>query len=166
MKKAAVFATVLGALIGPAHGQISLGPNQRPLLTADQLVAVVGSDSAAGEIISRALAFQVRVQHTESIVVIGSQIPENWIPAIPGVQFLRVGDAAARTHFEGCGVLWVVESFTRVADDAVSIGIAKRTKCSSSGLWLQFNGTADGWHRKEGAGSGFGSGTEHCGCMV
>jgi hypothetical protein len=161
----AVLAIFLATVGGHADAQISLSPSRGPFLTADQLVTIAEGESAAAQIVSRALEYQLRPFPAESIALIGAQIRENWLPAIPGVRFLRLADDEARASFERCGVFLWVNAFTRVTDSLVVIRIEKGNKCSSFGEELRFNRTKDGWHLDEdGPRSGFGGGGTHCGC--
>jgi hypothetical protein len=165
MRKAVLLASALTMLGHAVFAQISLGPERRPFLTADQLTAVVGSESEAGAIVSRALLYGIRGFATKTTTVIGAQIPEKWLPVIPGVQIVRLSDNDARAHFQQCGRLLFVNSFTRAESDVVVIDVAEGNKCQIGGWSLRFNRRADGWRLvRDGIPGGFGSGAGDCGC--
>jgi len=163
----AISGQTLGVVVmtSPAVGQVSLTPSRAPFLTSDQLTAVVETDAAAATIVSQALAYFVRVFPDTTTTLIASQIPPNWVPEIPGVQFIRLTDDAARTHLQECGRLLFVNSFGPPTSDAIAIHIAEGSRCTTSGLMLRFNRSANGWHRDADGiqGSSVG-GTNHCPC--
>jgi hypothetical protein len=158
------FAGVL-VICHVTFGQVSLTPNLAPFLTSDQLTVVATTEAAARSIVSQALAEHVRSFPNKTTTVIGAQIPENWLPAIPGVQFLRLTDDAARAHLQRCDrILWV-KSFRLLTDELATVAVAEGNSCSDSGLDLRFRRLADGWHlNTDGVPGGFASGTSECSC--
>ena len=161
-----VFGFALATLICPAaFGQVSLTPDRRPFLTSDQLTAVVETDAAAAAIVSEGLAHFLSVFPDKSKAVIGAQIPENWLPETPGVQFTRLTDDAARAHLEQCGRLLFVNSL-QSARDTATIAIAEGNRCSVGGMDVRFIRSPNGWRRDTGgvAGGSFHGATAHCQC--
>ena len=160
-----VLAVVLVTMRAPVFSQVSLTPDRRPFLTADQIAAVFETPTAAAAIVSESLAHHVRVFPNKTTTVIGTQIPEHWLPASPVKGFRRLTDDAARAHLQECGRLLFVNSFTLSPSDVVTIDIAEGSRCSISGLTLRFNRSADGWRLDlTGLGGGFASATSHCPC--
>ena len=150
----------------PAFGQVSLTPEGKPFLTSDQLTAVVETEAAAAAIVSQALAYFVRGFPNKTTTLVASQIPESWIPVVPGVKFIRLTDDAARAHLQQCGRLLFVDSFGPLGGDAVAIAIAEGGQCATSGVALRFRRLSDGWHQDtEGPQGGFGSRMSHCPCF-
>jgi len=144
--------------------QVSLTPNHAPFLTSDQLTTIGTTEAAASSIVSQALAEHVRIFPRKTTTVIGAQIPEDWLPVIPGVRFLRLEDDAARAHLQECGRILYVNLF-RLTDDVATIAVAEGNSCSSSGLDFQFRRLADGWHLvTDGVQGGFGGGASGCAC--
>src|SRR5215813_8883209 len=140
-----------------AVAQVSLTPSHAPYLTSDQLTNIATMEAAASSIVSQALAEYVRTFPNKSTTLIGAQVPANWLPAIPGVRFLRLADDAARAHLQECGRILFVHLFT-LTDDLATITVADGNICSDSGLNFRFRRLADGWHLvTDGVGGGFAS---------
>lgn len=115
---------------------------------------------------SQALTNYIRVFPKTTTTVIGVQIPEPWLPTIPGVRFVRLTNDAARTHLQQCGRLLFINAFNARTSDAVTITIADASRCSMTGLDLRFERSADGWHLKtDGVPGGVVSGKTDCGCQ-
>jgi hypothetical protein len=155
---ASVWALMIGHV---AFGQVSLTPNRAPFLTSDQLTAVALTERAAASIVSQALAEYLAVFPNTTTTVIGAQLPDDWLPTIPGRQLVRLTDDAARAHLQQCGTLLWVHSFSLETNDVANVAIAQSNRCSISGSYFRFRRSGDGW-QSEGMVSGFG-GTE-CSC--
>src|SRR5262245_3483128 len=83
---AVVAVMVLGGMFLPSYAQN--GPAPFVFLSTDQLTAVVGTETAASTIVSQAIAHWFRMPFPKkATTVVASQIPEAWLPAIPGVRF-------------------------------------------------------------------------------
>jgi hypothetical protein len=163
--RALVFVSVLAVLDQALLAQVSLAPEHAALKTSDQLTLIVGTESAARAIVSLALREFLRTRPDErTTTMIAAQIPDHWLPAIPGVEFVRLPVDRARAHFQQCGNLLYVNSLTRPSDDVVVISIAEGDKCHSGGLDFRFRRSEDGWHLQEGLPGGFVGGVEACGC--
>jgi hypothetical protein len=141
----AVLSSVLltgGATFG--LGQVSLTPDRRPFLTANQLIKAMGDETTAVAIVSQALAETFWWRPNMTPTVIGSQIPAGWLPLIPNVTFVRLTDDEVRAHLQQCGRLLFINSLNR-SGDVVSIAVAEGTRCVDSGLDLRFHRSADRW---------------------
>ena len=166
VSRRSAFLAVIGVVMTlsqAAFGQVSLTPDWAPFLTTDQLIAVVGTDSAAAAIVSQALAYHVQMSPNKTTSVIGSQIPEHWLPSIPEVRFARLTDDEARTHLQQCSKLRFVSYFKLVTPDVATMSVGEVGQCFRSVLDLHFKRSADGWHLETGFGGG-GSGGGHCAC--
>ena len=97
MRKVVLLTALLAVCSQKLFSQISLGPERGPFYTADQLTAVVGSESAAGSILLAAIRDFVRMFPAKTATVIAAQIPEKWLPAIPGAQFVRLSASPQNT---------------------------------------------------------------------
>jgi hypothetical protein len=158
-----VAAAVVGGMLCRASAQ---GPPPFQFLTAEELTAVVGTESAASAIVSEALTYRVGNSSSKKATTVpGSEIPENWLPHVSGVVFERLSDDAIQAHLKACGWVLYIHSFKRVDPDTVSITVAERNECESSGVTLTFKRSPDGWHQDtSGVGGGFVSGAGHCAC--
>ena len=52
-------------------------------------------------------------------------MPIEWLPSIPGVEFVRLADADIVGHISACGVYWLVTKAERVAN-VVSLMLNQR----------------------------------------
>jgi hypothetical protein len=99
--------------------------------------------------VSEALAYHLSVFPNTTTTVIGLQIPEHWLPLIPNVRFDRLSEDAARAHFQQCGKLLFVNSFTLLTNDLATIAIWEGNQCQGGGLDVRFIRSADGWRREQ-----------------
>ena len=137
-------AFVLGFSPG-LTAQISLGPFG-PFLTSDQIIAAAGGDAdSAAALVSQGLSEYFRVLRNQPTTVIASQIPAYWLPTIPGVQFQRLDDAAARAHFQACGRILFVLSLGPVTAHRAKVAIGAADQCGSSGSEIPLSRSADEW---------------------
>jgi hypothetical protein len=164
MGRAAVFTSALTLLAHAALAQVSLA-GRPPLLTADELAAILGGESQARAVVSRALREEIRSLPGKTLTVIGAQIPEEWFPAIPGITFVRLSDDKARTHLQECGRLVFVYSLTRTTTNVADVAVAEGNACSLAGQHLRFTRSVNGWrfeHRRDR--NSWSEGGSHCGC--
>ena len=165
MRRIVLIAIALAMVGHVVFGEISVGCCHAPFQTADELTAVMDSESEAGVVVSRALLYAIRSFPNKTTAVLAGQIPEKWLPVIPDVQFVRLSDDAAKTHFQQCGRLLFVNSFKRATNDIVAIDIAEGNKCQWIGSSLRFNRTAEGWREiDDGVPGGFASAGSDCDC--
>jgi hypothetical protein len=148
-----------------ALGQVTLTPDRAPYLTSDQIIVEATAESAAASVVAQALVEWVRIFPKTSTTLIASQLPEHWLPAIPGVQFVRLSNDAARVHLQKCGKLLFVQSFKSTPSGQAALAMAEGTRCTMHGLAMQFRRSQDGWHLVTGGlHGGFASTKGHCGC--
>ena len=114
-------------------------------------------------VVSGALKYQVGSLWAKTTTVIAAQIPERWLPVIPGVRFTRLAEEAERELFDKqSGSLLVVHEIRKRTADAVEISIAERRKCQYSGLDMRFTRSKNSW-RLDGGPGGSGAVTS-CAC--
>lgn len=149
---ALLFATI------QLHAQLPFEQRGR-LLTAEQIVAVVGSDKEAAAIAVSAIQHDAlrRFRDPSSgdsvVALLDSQWREQWLPkesivnAKDGrrVTFARLSTADAAARYEQCGRLLLLRGFA-VVDDTLKVQVVEEGPCSSSGLALMFRNVQGRWH--------------------
>ena len=130
--------------------------------SVEQIVSIVGSDSDAAVVVSQAIAGFLEPKGARTVTVFESQVLASWLPVLPGVEFVRMGDAEVKSHYAGCGrYLWLAVNRT---NDRLEVGVGEGNKCGGAGGGMPFQRTPAGWVRDSGLGSGFASGGSHCQC--
>jgi hypothetical protein len=133
-------------------------------MTADQARAVLGPDAAAA-IVSEALANRFRSSSRKVTTVVASQIPENWLPAIPDVHFERLTDDAVQAHLRNCEWFFYIDSFRRLDAETAMIAVGERNACFGSGSYLRFRRSGDQWRLETTAvRDDYGIDSSHCLC--
>ena len=94
------------------------------VLTSKDIKAAIGMDADARSVVAQVLA-HLMLNHDRREFFQASQIPSDWLPSIPGVEFVRLTDAEIVEHISACGVYWVVTKVERV-DNVVSMMLNKR----------------------------------------
>jgi len=56
---------------------------------------------------------------------ISSQVPDEWMPRLSGVEFVRLSQADAVTHLAACGQYWILDQVRRTGD-TVSLQLTRR----------------------------------------
>jgi len=146
-----------------AAQQLTQAPRWFPL-RASELAAIAGSETEAAAVVSQAVAhFVAQSPRPRTVTLAASQIREPWLPAIPGVRFVRFEDEAMKVHYNQCGhVMWL--TIDRSGENLVVI-VREGTKCRGGGREFLFRREAGTWQIDIGGISGgFGGGTGHCGC--
>jgi hypothetical protein len=131
--------------------------------SVQQIASIVGSDSDAAVVVSQAIAGLLEPKGTRTVTVFESQVLASWLPVVPGVEFVRMGDAEVKSHYAGCGrYLWLSVNRT---NDRLEVTVGEGNKCGGAGQGMPFKRTPAGWVRDfSGLGSGFASGGSHCEC--
>jgi hypothetical protein len=143
------------------------------VLTSNAIKAEIGTDVDARSVVAQVLTHLV-VNHERREFFLASQIRPEWLPAIPGVEFVRLADAEIVRHVSACGRYWLVDKVERV-DNVVSMMLNQRCGGTSRGYIVSFEGNEwrlgppgtgkDGSGWTPGIGSGFGGGPPpgcHC----
>ena len=106
------------------------GQNQPAVsLTLKDIIATAGSDADAHLVIAKVLTHAM-AQGERRKYFLMSQIRNEWLPVIPGVELVRLADSEIAGHLSGCGVYWIISRFER-ADNVVSMWLQQ--KCGGSG---------------------------------
>jgi hypothetical protein len=106
-----------------------------PILTTSDIVAIVGSDVDARNVIARVLTHAMANPHAMGSrrweFFLASQIRNEWLPVAEGVDFVRLADTEIAGFLAGCGSYWVIGHLERV-EKVVSIRLSK--KCGGTAL--------------------------------
>jgi hypothetical protein len=94
------------------------------VLTSDDIKAEVGTDLDASSVIAQVFT-HLMVNHERREFVLASQIRTDWLPLVPGVEFVRLADAEIVGHISACGRYWLVDKVARV-DNVVSMTLNQR----------------------------------------
>jgi hypothetical protein len=124
----------------------------RPLQNDIELVSVIGSETQTAILISAILSDFGRSD--SPVVVLGRQIRMTWLPAVEGVDFVRLSDAEAAARTSGCGNYWfvTVENVPRNGD----LRVSRQRTCSASVHSMDFALREGEWHQtRTGIGSGW-----------
>jgi hypothetical protein len=108
------------------------------VLTSNDIKAEIGTDVDARSVVAQILT-HLMVNHERREFFLASQIPTEWLPSTPGVEFVRLADAEVVGHISACGVYWLVEKVERV-DNVVSIMLNQRCGGTVRGYIVSFEG--------------------------
>lgn len=128
-------------------------PDRTPL-TADQIVAVIGSEADARAVMTMVLreAFPPG-DRPRTEFVLRSQVRDAWLPKSKGVEIVQLSEGQAAARFATCGTYLVLSVQKR--NDGV-IRVNRQAKCSASihrtdfairdGQWREVaSGIGSGW---------------------
>jgi hypothetical protein len=99
------------------------------VLTSKDITAEIGTDVDARSVVQLVLSYLMAGGHDHREFFLASQIPVEWLPSIPGVEFVRLADAEIDAHLSACGEYWRVAKVARV-NNVVSMGLDIR--CGAS----------------------------------
>jgi len=88
------------------------------VLTSSDIKAEIGSDADTRGVLAQVLTHLMDSERRE--FVLASQLRAEWLPSIPGVEFVRLADAEVSKHLAACGVYWLVGKVERV-ENVVSV---------------------------------------------
>jgi len=136
------------------------------VLTSSDIKAEIGTDVDARSVVEQVLT-HLMVNHERREFLLASQIPTEWLPSIPGVEFVRLADAEIVGHISACGRYWLVDKVERV-DNVVSMMLNQKCGGTVRGYIVSFEGNEwrlgppgsgkDGGGWVPGIGSGFSGG--------
>jgi hypothetical protein len=122
------------------------------VLTSNDIKAEIGTDADARSVVAQVLT-DLMVNHERREFFLASQIPTEWLPSIPGVEFVRLADAEIVGHISACGRYWLVVKVQRV-DNVVSMMLNQRCGATVRDYIVSFEGNQ--WRLVPGGiGSGF-----------
>jgi hypothetical protein len=111
-------------------------------VTSDRIVAAIGSDADARDVVRLVLA-DLLAQKSNREFVLASQISADWLPLLGRVEIVRLEDAAVNQHLATCGRYWVVFDVNRT-NNVVSLKVSERCGCSVREYITTFEDGA--WH--------------------
>ena len=143
------------------------------VLTSNAIKAEIGTDADARSVVVQVLT-HLMGNHERREFFLASQIRTEWLPSIPGVEFVRLADAEIVTHISACGEYWLVDKIERV-DNVVTMTLNHRCGGTFRVYIVSFEGNEwrlgppgtgkDGGGWTPGIGCGFGGGPPpgcHC----
>jgi hypothetical protein len=136
------------------------GQEVTPLLTIDDITTRIGTDVDARHVFDAILTHAMRQSHREFFLA--SQIRKEWLPAIPNVEFVRLGNTDIPEHLAGCGSYWIINRVAR-AGNVVSVRLSARCGCATLDYVVSFDGDdwrlgSPGTDKERGRAPGIGSG--------
>jgi hypothetical protein len=133
-----------------------------PLPTADEIVAALGGESDAVDVVQQALRFLAEEYRwpEPTVPVLDAQLHTAWIPSLPSLEFQRLSNDEA---VGDCRRLGVVQSVTRV-DDEITVDIGETRTCDWAIRHLTFHRVAGMWRRDSGGEWTAGGGSAPCRC--
>jgi hypothetical protein len=154
---------LIGMMSPPAvMAQIWLTDQGPSLLSAHEIVSIVGSEATAAVVVSQALRHVLEPTGARTVSVFASQIPAAWLPALPGVEFVRMSDADMRSHYARCGeYLYLAANKT---GEKLVLTVVEGNKCQRHGQEVWFRQTPSGWVLDFSHLGGFGGGSTDCSC--
>ena len=156
-------AVVLAGVAGPvlaecladdvqAEASRGLRPSEQPQ-TANQIAATIGTDADARTVMSMFLTDAFRpADSPRTEYVLSSQMRDEWLPTVEGVEIVQLSDADAAARWATCRS-YIVIFVSRQSNGRVLV--IRRPKCSASARGTDF-AIRDGQWRA--VGSGIGSG--------
>src|SRR5262249_55175991 len=81
------------------------GQNAASGLSSSEIVAKLGSDADARDVV-RIVLDHLSSHGSRREFVLATQVLEDWVPAVPGVQITRLSDAEIDNHLAQCGRYW------------------------------------------------------------
>jgi hypothetical protein len=116
-------------------------PSPRPM-TSEAIVAAIGTDADARDVIQLVLA-KLLAQGSRREFVLATQISAPWLPSLDRVEIVRLADTAVDPHLAACGFYWFVFDVKRT-DNVVSLKVSQRCGCSTREYVTSFEEGA--WH--------------------
>jgi hypothetical protein len=111
---------VLLMMAGSRAGQDSTAR----VLTSNDITAEIGTDVDARRVVAQVLT-HLLVNHGRREFFLASQMRAEWLPSIPGVEFVRLSDAGIAGHISTCGTYWLVDKVERI-DNVVSMMLNRK----------------------------------------
>jgi hypothetical protein len=143
------------------------------ILTSDDIKAEIGTDMDVRSVVAQVLT-HLMVNHERREYFLASQIRTEWLPSIPGVEFVRLADAEVDKHISACGRYWLMDKVERV-ENVVSMTLNQKCGGTVRDYIVSFDGNEwrlgppgtgkDGRGWGPGIGSGFPGGPP-LGCLA
>jgi hypothetical protein len=110
-------AAICSVLI--AAGSLAGQDRATPALTTEDITVAIGNEADARAVFVKVLTHAVG-NHDRREFFLAGQIRSEWLPTIPGVEFIRLADTEIAAHLSKSGYYWLVCKVERI-DDVVSI---------------------------------------------
>ena len=119
-------------------------PVERSPLTSEAIIAAIGSEADAREVVRLVLGGLSAQQSGGRLFVLASQIREAWLPEtnVPAMEIIRLTDAEIQRHLATCGDYW--ELFDVAKRDNVASMMAPRDAGAARGRFSQRSRTIGG----------------------
>jgi hypothetical protein len=95
-----------------------------PLLTLNDIAVAINDEMDARHVFVTVLTHGMG-NHERREFFLASQVRSEWLPVIPGVEFVRLTDTEIAGHLSACGHYWLVSKVERV-DNVVSMKLNQR----------------------------------------
>jgi len=115
---------------------------ERPPLTTEAIIAAIGREDDAREVVRRVLGSLFQ-QSSGRHFVLARQIRETWLPELTVSEIIRLTDADVQEHLASCGDYWSLFDVTR-RENVVSMTAGSRCGCSIRSFVVTFEN--DAWH--------------------
>jgi hypothetical protein len=141
-KGAAAAVCLMLVTARPRVGQNASTPPEQPVITISDVVAKIGSAADARAVLSTVLTHAMRNQSKKEFFL-ESQIRNERLPEVLGVELVRLADNEISGHLAMCGTYWLISKVER-AGNVVSLFLGQ--KCSGSVLGYTVSVEGFGWH--------------------
>jgi hypothetical protein len=130
---------VLLMMAGSRAGQDSTAR----VLTSNDITAEIGTDVDARRVVAQVLT-HLLVNHGRREFFLASQMRAEWLPSIPGVEFVRLSDAGIAGHISTCGTYWLVD-WVNIEPTATRIGITTWKNVAKTPFGFRPAGSMKAW---------------------
>jgi hypothetical protein len=103
---------------------------------AREILDIIGSDADARAVIAQVLA---DVSNRRGTVVLASQIRQEWLPVMEGVDIVRLADRDIRPFLSGCGRYRIITNVERT-ENVVWLRLEMKCGCTFSDYTASFDG--------------------------
>jgi hypothetical protein len=134
-----------------------------PLLTSADIIAKIGTEADAHHVFVTILTHAM-ANRSHREFFLASQIRSKWLPALKGVEFVRLADTEIARHLSSCGQYWFIDRLER-ADKVISVWLNQR--CGGTALYYVVSFDGRQWQLGSGPGiaSGFAGPPPGCPCL-
>ena len=123
-------ATAIGSLLVTGGSWSGQSPTS-PTLTIADIVTKIGSEVDARAVLITVLTHAM-ASGSKREFFLASQVRNEWLPPVRGVEFVRLADAEISGHLAGCGTYWLMSNVQR-NDNVVSLVLSQRCGGTSLG---------------------------------
>lgn len=134
MRRIAVAIGLLLVTTGILSGQ----KQSARTLTSNDIIARIGNEVDVRDVITAVLSHAMKDRGRACFLA--SQMRPEWLPTIPGVEYMRLADDEIPAHLAACGTYWVIE--LERSGNVVSLWLSQKCAGTSRGYIASFDGTA------------------------